>query len=117
MANHSRRQRGDGTIIVDDRCIVAYDTELVALDSRTGERIWTETTHGYEQLVADDVTETVLVASENGIEAFGATGGEKRWETDAVNQVFRAPAVRDARVFAESRKRRRSAVSRRLLDG
>jgi outer membrane protein assembly factor BamB len=30
-----------GTVVVDDRFIVAYDTELVALDPQTGERVWT----------------------------------------------------------------------------
>lgn len=32
----------NGTAIVDDRFLVAYDAELVALDPQSGERIWTE---------------------------------------------------------------------------
>ncbi|WP_178917865.1 PQQ-binding-like beta-propeller repeat protein [Natronomonas gomsonensis] len=93
----------NGTVVVDDRCLVAYDTELVALDPQTGERIWTEPTNGldnWELLVADEATGTVLVASESGIEAFRATDGEKHWETDTVRQLVRAPAVYAGSVFA-----------------
>ncbi|MFC4827141.1 PQQ-binding-like beta-propeller repeat protein [Halorussus aquaticus] len=93
----------NGTVVVDERCIVAYDTELVALDPETGERIWTETTNGLELselLVADEATGTVLVASESGIEAFGAANGKKRWETDTIRPLVHAPAVYDGRVFA-----------------
>jgi len=90
----------NGTVVVDDRCIVAYDAELVALDTQTGERIWTEPTDGFERLVVDEATGTVLVASDIGIEAFGAANGEKRWETYTVSGPVRAPAVYDERVFA-----------------
>ncbi|WP_251344057.1 PQQ-binding-like beta-propeller repeat protein [Haloplanus halophilus] len=90
----------NGTVVVDDRCVVAHDGELVALDSRTGERLWTAPTNGFEHLVADDATGTVLVASEVGIEAFGAANGERRWETYTVTGLARAPAVYDGRVFA-----------------
>ncbi|WP_343232847.1 PQQ-binding-like beta-propeller repeat protein [Natrinema salinisoli] len=92
-----------GTVVVDDRFIVAYDTELVALDPQTGEQIWTKTTNGVgssELLVADESTGTVLVASGGGIEAFRAANGEKLWETDTVRQLARSPAVYDGRVFA-----------------
>lgn len=92
-----------GTVVVDDRFIVAYDTKLVALDPQTGERIWTEPTNGpdsSELLVADEATGTVLVASSGGIEAFRATNGKKRWETDTVRQLSLSPAVYDGRVFA-----------------
>lgn len=93
----------NATVVVDDRCIVAYDTELVALDPETGDRHWTERTNGLaypELLVADEATGTVLVASDEGIEAFRAADGEPRWDTDAVRHVVRAPAVDDGRVFA-----------------
>ncbi|MDF9744597.1 PQQ-like beta-propeller repeat protein [Natrinema sp. S1CR25-10] len=92
-----------GTAVLNDRFFVAYDTELVALDPQTGERIWTEPTNGpdsSELLVADEATGTVLVASTGGIEAFRAANGEKRWETDTVRQLARSPAVYDGRVFA-----------------
>lgn len=87
------------TVVVDDRCIVAYDSELVALDSKTGERVWTKPTNGFEHLVADDATGTVLVTSEVGIEAFSAATGGKRWET-FTSGLDRTPAVYDGRVFA-----------------
>jgi len=90
----------NGTVVVDDRCIVAYDTELVALDPRTGERVWTNTTNGFERLVADEATGTVLVASQAGIEAFEAATGKKRWETYTPRGIARAPAVSDGLVFA-----------------
>jgi len=90
----------NGTVFLDDRCLVAYDTELVALDSRTGERIWTTPTNGFEHLVADEATGTALVASKVGIEAFGAANGEKHWETYTVSGLAREPAVYDGRVFA-----------------
>ena len=90
----------NGTVVVGDRCIVAYDTDLVALDTRTGERVWTESTNGFERLVADEATGTVLVTSDIGIEAFGAANGEKRWETHTVGHLTHAPAVYDGRVFA-----------------
>ncbi|SEH67079.1 Outer membrane protein assembly factor BamB, contains PQQ-like beta-propeller repeat [Halopenitus malekzadehii] len=92
-----------GTVVVDDRFLVAYDTELVALDPQMGEEIWTERTNGIdstELLVADEATGTVLVASESGIEAFSAADGEKHWDIDTVRQLVRAPAVSDGRVFA-----------------
>ncbi|QHS16168.1 PQQ-binding-like beta-propeller repeat protein [haloarchaeon 3A1-DGR] len=92
-----------GTVVVDDRFVVAYDTEIVALDPQTGDRIWTERTNGIdstELLVADGATGTVLVASESGIEAFSAADGEKHWDIDTVRQLVRAPAVSDGRVFA-----------------
>jgi len=89
----------NGTVVVGDRCIVAYGTALVALDTETGERIWTASTNGFERVVADAATGTVLVASDAGLEAFGAANGEQRWETDAMRNVFRAPAVYDDRVF------------------
>ena len=88
----------NATIVVDDRCIVGYDSELVALDVQTGERVWTEPTNGFEHLVADEATGTVLVASEIGIEAFSAATGEKRWET-FTSGLDRTPAVYDVRVF------------------
>ncbi len=93
----------NATVVVGDRCVVAYDTELVGLDSRTGERVWRATTNGLdfsELLVADEATETVLVGSDEGIEAFRAANGERRWETDAVRRLVRSPAVYDGRVFA-----------------
>ncbi|MEE6209514.1 PQQ-binding-like beta-propeller repeat protein [Salarchaeum sp. III] len=93
----------NGSVIIDDRFIVAYDTTLVALDPQTGERIWTETTNGLqfsELFVADEATGTVVVASEDGIEAFAAANGEKRWKTNTVRQLTQAPAVADERVFA-----------------
>lgn len=90
----------NGTVVVDDRCIVAYEAELVALDPETGDRLWTEPTNGFEQVVADETTGTVLLASDGGIEAYGAANGERRWETDTVRQVVRAPAVSEGRVFA-----------------
>jgi outer membrane protein assembly factor BamB len=88
----------NATILVDDRCIVGYDSELVALDVHTGERVWTEPTNGFEHLVADEATGTVLVASEIGIEAVSAATGEKRWET-FTSGLDRTPAVYDGRVF------------------
>jgi len=88
------------TVVVDGRCVVAYDEELVALDSETGERIWAESISEVEQLVADEATGTVLVASDRGLEAFRAADGERRWETDTVRQLVHAPAVYDGRVFA-----------------
>lgn len=93
----------NGTVFVDNRFIVAYDTELVALDPQTGEEIWTETTNGLEfseLLVADEATGTVLVVSMDSIEAFGVADGKRRWETDMIHQLVRAPAVYDGRVFA-----------------
>jgi len=90
----------NATIVVDDRCIVAYDTELVALDPQTGEQLWTQPTDGFEHLVADEATGTVLVASDIGIEAFRAADGAKRWETYTVIRLPCAPAVDDRRVFA-----------------
>ncbi|RLM60024.1 PQQ-binding-like beta-propeller repeat protein, partial [Halorubrum sp. Atlit-26R] len=92
---------GDNVIVVvDDRCVVAYGEELVALDSQTGEQIWTESINEVEQLVADKATGTVLVASDRGIEAYRAADGERRWETDTARQLVHAPAVYDGRVFA-----------------
>ncbi|MFD1648011.1 outer membrane protein assembly factor BamB family protein [Haloarchaeobius litoreus] len=93
----------NGSVLVDDLFIVAYDTELAALDSKTGERVWTKTTNGIdfsEQIVADETTGVVLVASDDGIEAFEAVTGEKRWETNTVRRPNLAPAVYDGRVFA-----------------
>ncbi|WP_066415194.1 hypothetical protein [Halorubrum aethiopicum] len=65
-----------GRATVDYRCVVAYDEEIVALDSQTGERIWSAR-NGFEQLVADEATGMVLVASDGGIEAFRAADGEE----------------------------------------
>lgn len=93
----------NGMALVDDRLVVAYDTTLVALDRQSGERIWTETTNGLkfsELLVADDATGTILLASEDGIEAFGAANGEQHWESDVVRGLSLAPAVAGERVFA-----------------
>lgn len=90
----------NATVVVDDRCIVAYNAELVALDPQTGEQLWTQPTNGFEHLVADEATGTVLVASETGIEAFRAADGTKRWETYTATRLACAPAVNDRRVFA-----------------
>lgn len=92
----------NGTAIVDDRFLVAYDAELVALDPQSGEQIWTEPISGFdfsELLVADEATGTVLVGSRTGIEAFSAANGEKQWEINTVRQLTRAPAIYDGEVF------------------
>ncbi|ELZ09101.1 WD-40 repeat-containing protein [Halovivax asiaticus JCM 14624] len=92
-----------GTVVVDGRVIVAYGRDLVALDAQTGDRLWTQSTKGFrvpDQLGADAETGTVLLASRFGIQAFGATDGTKRWETETVNLLDGAPAVFDGRVFA-----------------
>lgn len=92
----------DGIVVVDDRCIVAYGTKLVALDSQSGDRIWTQPTNGLslsESIVADEATGTVLVPSDAGFQAFGASNGKKRWETDTLRFHTWAPAVYDERVF------------------
>jgi len=92
----------NGTVIVNDRFIVAYDAELVALDPQSGEQIWIEPITGFdfsELLVADEATGTVLVASRTGIEAFSAANGEKLWEINTVRQIARAPAIYDEEVF------------------
>lgn len=93
----------NGIVFVDDRCIVAHDAELAALDPRNGEQLWTQTTSGirdWELLVADESTGTVLLASRDGIEAFDAENGERRWDVETVRQIVRAPAVYDGQVFA-----------------
>jgi len=92
----------NGTAIVDDRFLVAYDAELVALDPQSGEQIWTEPISGFgfsELLVADEATGTVLVGSRTGIEAFSAANGEKQWEINTVRQLTRAPAIYNGEVF------------------
>ncbi len=90
----------NATVVVDDRCIMAYDAELVALDPQTGEQLWTQPTNGFKHLVADETAGTVLVASDIGIEAFRAVDGAKRWETYTVIRLPCVPAVDDGRVFA-----------------
>lgn len=111
----------NGIVMVDDRCIVAYGTNLVALDPQSGEQIWTQTTSGlggYELLVADESTGTVLVASENGIEAFAAQNGEQRWTTETSGQTFHSPAIYDGQVFVvETVDEATSLVGRSLEDG
>jgi len=89
----------NGIAIVDHHCFVGYDGELVALNATTGDRIWTKSTTGFEQLVADDATGTVFVVSNTSIAAFSAADGERRWETDTLQPVH-APAIHDGRVFA-----------------
>lgn len=111
----------NGIVFVDDRCIVAYDAKLVALDPESGERRWTQTTRGisdWELLVADESTGAVLLASRHGIEAFDVKNGERRWEVEMVHHIVRAPAVDDGRVFAVGRvDGATSLVSLSLEDG
>ncbi|ELZ08543.1 WD-40 repeat-containing protein [Halovivax asiaticus JCM 14624] len=93
----------EGIVVADDRCIVAYGTKVVALGSRSGDRIWTQPIRGRfssDPLVADETTGTVLVDTSAGIEAFGAANGEKLWETDMLHPLVHTPAVYDERVFA-----------------
>jgi len=90
----------NGVVAIGNRCVVAYDSELVALDSETGDQVWTKLTTGFEQIAADEATGTVLVAANGGIEAFRTTDGEKQWETDTLRQLVHTPAVYDGRVFA-----------------
>lgn len=82
---------------------------------------WTKPTNGIdvsELLVADEATGTVLIASDAGIEAFGAANGEKRWETNTARRVYPAPAVFDGHVFAvENVSESPSLVAVSLEDG
>lgn len=95
----------NGTALVDGRLLVAYEGELVALETEDGEQVWSRTTASRgnpELLVADDENGTALVSSQSGIEAYRADG-EKRWETDTVGQIVRAPAVSGGSVYVTGR--------------
>lgn len=111
----------NGIVFVEDRCIIAYDAELVALDPDSGDRLWTKPTWGISDwalLVADDASGTVLLASRRGIEAFDATTGERRWDVGIVRYIDHAPAVYDDQVFAVGKVNGvTSLVSLSLEDG
>ncbi|MFC3960086.1 PQQ-binding-like beta-propeller repeat protein [Halovivax cerinus] len=90
------------TIVVDDRCIVPYESDLVALDRRTGDRVWTEPIidrYSLSVVVADEATGTVLVDSIAGIEAYRASNGARRWQSDPVDYLAREPAIDDRHAY------------------
>lgn len=111
----------NGIVFVDDRCVVAYDESLVALDPDDGDELWTQPTGGisdWELLVADESTGTVLLATRRGVEAFDAKNGEQRWGVETVRNVVRAPAVYDDQVFVVGQvDGTKSLVSLSLEDG
>lgn len=97
-----------GRALVDDRFVVAYDGELVALDRESGDVAWSRALDwsragGWSRsLAVDESSETVVVAHADGVEAYRADDGERRWEArEATGRV--TPAIHDDTVYAVGR--------------
>ncbi|WP_435066711.1 PQQ-binding-like beta-propeller repeat protein [Haloplanus sp. C73] len=104
---------GDGdnaSALVDGHFVVAHGTELVALDPRNGDIVWRRSVDGVatnghfgEWLAADDRTGTVVVPYRDGLKAFRAADGDRRWETAEMARQSSKPAIRDGTVYAIGR--------------
>lgn len=100
--------RMHGSVLVDDKFVVAYETELVALDRRTGDVEWrrsvpesrSQNANFLRYLTADDQTGTVVLPFRNGFESFRADDGEQDWQATGILPVPRTPAIHDGTVYA-----------------
>jgi len=98
------REGRHGRALVDGRFVVAHDSGLVALDRQEGGVDWERSVEGIDtslaQLLAVEASGTIVVPYADGLKAFGATDGERRWKTPELPGQRVTPAIADGTVYA-----------------
>ncbi|RYJ14290.1 pyrrolo-quinoline quinone [Halogeometricum borinquense] len=102
----------NGRVLVGGRFIVAHDSRLVALDPQNGDIVWQRSLAGLEPsglgssaelLAADERSGTVIVPYSDGLKAFQAEDGQRRWETGEITGQLNTPAIYDGTVYTIGR--------------
>lgn len=99
------REGRHGRALVDGRFVVAHDSGLVALDRQGGGVDWERSVEGLETsfaelLAVDRSTGTIVVPYADGLKAFGATDGQRRWKAPELPGQRVTPAIADGTVYA-----------------